>query len=544
MTQDKVTRRDFLRLSTLAAGGATLALAAGRAGAGMMGGGGGGGTGGGGMGGGSGTTVIDPPPGLPFAEPPEALALRTTGVDGAADEVYVGLEAGAEYAAVAGGTARMLAYRSFEPAAPGILPITGEWSYPGPTIRVKKGDLLKVRLKNSLSLLGTNMLGHDRDVTNLHTHGLHVSPSGIADNVMRMAMSGDTLEFEYDLSLQEAGTLNFYHPHIHGTVAEQYWGGLVGALVVEDDPASTVLSSIPESLLVLKDVTLSGGAPEPYTSMMDYMQGKEGTLVMVNGRVNPVLSVSPGEVRRLRVLNASNSRFYKLALEGHTLQLIGTEGGLLDRPYPLSAVVMAPGERVDLLVKASTTAGAYRLRSLAYGSGGMTTLQEVTLLTVECRGAKVRQSLPGKINPAAVRVSGVTPAATRRLVLSMGQGRGYINGVSFTDMASAMDSASAIHSTTGTWEVWEIVNQSGMDHPFHQHVNPCQVLSVVGGDPASAALYAQLPAWKDVVNIPRMGSARILVPVMDYDGMAMFHCHIVEHEDIGMMGAWHIMAGM
>jgi FtsP/CotA-like multicopper oxidase with cupredoxin domain len=91
--------------------------------------------------------------------------------------------------------------------------------------------------------------------------------------------------------------------------------------------------------------------------------------------------------------------------------------------------------------------------------------------------------------------------------------------------------------------VWEISNASGMDHPFHQHVNACQVLSVSGGDPGYASFYTSTPAWKDVVIVPKFGSVRILVPVMDYPGMTMYHCHIVEHEDIGMMGMWHIMEG-
>ncbi len=94
-----------------------------------------------------------------------------------------------------------------------------------------------------------------------------------------------------------------------------------------------------------------------------------------------------------------------------------------------------------------------------------------------------------------------------------------------------------IESDVGTVEMWTIVNASNMDHPFHQHTNAAQVLSIVGGD----SLYATIPAWKDCVNIPKGGSATLLVPIMDYSGMAMFHCHILEHEDIGMMGMWDIM---
>ncbi len=216
--------------------------------------------------------------------------------------------------------------------------------------------------------MGTNILGHERDMTNLHTHGLHVSPSGNADNMMVMLMSGDSFDYEYDLSKQEPGTINFYHPHIHGNVAEQYWNGMAGVLeVVDEIPA---LAAYETHVMFLKDITLSGNVPQPYTSMMDYMHGKEGSLIMVNGQVNPVLDIQPGQVQRWKIVNGSNARFYKLRLEGHTLQVIGTEGGLLDKPYALSSILLSPGERLDVLVKANQVTKNYRLLSLPYNRAG------------------------------------------------------------------------------------------------------------------------------------------------------------------------------
>jgi FtsP/CotA-like multicopper oxidase with cupredoxin domain len=117
----------------------------------------------------------------------------------------------------------------------------------------------------------------------------------------------------------------------------------------------------------------------------------------------------------------------------------------------------------------------------------------------------------------------------------MGQGNGYINGQDF-DV-----NPYTIMSDVGTYEIWTIQNNSGMDHPFHQHVNSSQIISISGGDAGYASLHTTIPAWKDTVLIPKWGSVRMLVPVMDYTGMTMFHCHILEHEDIGMMGMWHIM---
>ena len=183
-------------------------------------------------------------------------------------------------------------------------------AYPGPAIRVKKGEILRVRLKNNLPATeATNMLGFKKNRTNMHTHGWHVSPEAPSDYVMYELAPGETYNHEYDTSLQEAGTLCFYHPHKHGVVAEQYWAGLAGPLVVEDE--TSLLSGYETHILVIKDITLSGSSPEPHSTMMDYMHGKEGNSIMVNGVVNPRLNIKAGQVQRWRILNASNARIYR-----------------------------------------------------------------------------------------------------------------------------------------------------------------------------------------------------------------------------------------
>ncbi len=306
----------------------------------------------------------------------------------------------------------------------------------------------------------------------------------------------------------------------------------------------TALSNFNTHILFIKDITLSGSDPEPYTSRMDYMHGKEGNTVMINGIVNPQLKIRSGEIQRWRIINASNARFYKLSLEGHTLNVIGTEGGLLKAPYAMSYLILSPGERADILVKANQAAKNYRLLSLPYNRGCGSSGQQITLLTLTYNGSdSLKPSIPGTINTSAARINPMIEK-TEQLYLSMGQGKGYINGISFEMLSDGTMKSCEIHSMLGTYEKWVISNQSGMDHPFHQHVNACQVLSMSGADSAYASLYTKAAAWKDVVMIPKMGSATILLPVMDFDGMSMFHCHIVEHEDIGMMGLWHIMGDM
>lgn len=435
----------------------------------------------------------------------------------------VNLEAKKAPVKINGVTANLMTYNGF---------------FPGPTITVKKNDIVRINFTNSLPYTTqTNLLGYQRNITNLHTHGWHVSPEPPADFVMYELKSGQTYKHQYDLARQGAGSFNLYHPHKHGVAAEQYWAGLVGCLLTEDE--LPVFQGMDTKIMVLKDIALSGSEPAPHAMMSDYMHGKSGSTVMVNGLVNPVVSVRPTEVQRWRLLNASNVRHYLLSLEGHTLYLVGTDGHLLDKPYPRSQILLAPGERVEVLVKASSTTKDYKLLSLPYSWRGNMASEQVTLLTLRVTGTSsgdfVRQ-LPSAINPEAGRIDpdSVPIAGEYTLALSMDMGNGYINGQDF-DIDPYV-----IMSEVGTYEIWTVTNQSGMDHPFHQHVNPAQILATSGA-PSSYPDYAAMPAWKDTVLIPKWGSVRMLVPVMDYEGMAMFHCHILEHEDIGMMGMWHLM---
>ena len=503
-----LTRRQFLFFSSIGAAGVLLPGTASA----MM--------NGGGMGGG----VIDPPPGLLFKDPVENPNISE---DPDMVEVHIEAKKPAPYS-INGVNANLSLYGNY--------PVSPDYFFPGPTVRVKKGQLLKVHFKNNLPMsMETNILGHHRYMTNLHYHGLHVSPAGIADNVMLSAMPGESLYYELDLSDHEPGNLNIYHPHIHGTVAEQMWEGLSGALLVEDP--DTVLAGYETHIMVIKDLKLSGTEPEPYTSIMDYMHGKEGDIVTVNGQVNPVLNIRPGQVQRWRILNISNARFYKLSLGNHAMYLIGTDGGLLDKPYPQTEILISPGERVDVLVKANQKARDYKFRSLPYSRTGMMSSPTITLLTLRYNGPKSSQSVPSSVNPNAKRLDMDTSALPKQtFVLSMRQGNGYINGQTFEE------DPYTIMSRLGTYEIWEIINQSNMDHPWHQHTNSSQILSITGGDSKYASLYTTTPSWKDVVIVPKMGGrVTMLVPVMHYTGMSMFHCHIVEHEDIGMMGIWDIM---
>ena len=559
-----VTRRDVLRLAAGAAvsvpligltGKAAIAHASGggmggggmggggmggggmggggMGGGGMGGGGmGGGGMGGGGMGGGGmgGVTIIDPPVGALLTQP-KLLTNETS----EAGVFQVTLDARRTPIAVNGTSANLLTYNG---------------QFPGPMIRVRTTDRLRLKFHNGLPTDGaTNFLGHDTRITNMHTHGLHVSPGDNAngthsDNMMVMLSPGESTVYEYDLSKHPAGNLNFYHPHIHGNVTDQMWGGLSGPLVIED--AQPMLASFQEKVLVLKDISLIGSNPAPHDSQTSYMHGLEGNTVMVNGQVNPRLQIAPGQIQRWRVVNACTARFFRLNLQGHAMYLVGTDGGLLDRPYKITEILLAPGERLDLLVKADQKSASYKWLSQPYDRGGMSGQQQVTLMTLSYAGAKMNQSLPTVVNSAAKRITAaslgvdLSTLPRKQISLTMGHGAVGVNGITYVDHEHCFMTM----SNTGTWEIWEITNPGGMDHPFHHHTNSAQVMSITGGDSGYTNLYTTTPSWKDVTIVPKAGKVELLMPVMDYAGMAMLHCHIIEHEDIGMMGVWHIMDAM
>ena len=490
-----INRREFL---TLVGSGAVLSFLSPSEIRAMMGGGG----------------NISPPPGDPFRDPPLANLRRSGSVVETTIEVTTG------QVNIGGQTVRMMLYNG---------------SYPAPTIRVKSGDLLRVTFINNLPpndpLTGTNVLGKDMSITNLHTHGWHVSPAGNADNIFLTFRPGESITFEYDLSKQWGGMMGFYHPHYHGTVGEQFWRGLAGgALIVEDDIPD--LQDYEEHIMILTDTSVSGGLPTQWTRM-DYRRIILGDIVMVNGQVNPVLTIQPGQVQRWRIVNACAGRFFRLTLENHTFYLVGVDDNLLDKPVPLNEIILSSGERVDVLVKADQTPGTYRLLSNPIQGAGT-----VTLLTLEYSGPQRNDPIPSSINSEIARwvaqLRNMLVSSLRQVTMTLNfvRGQGAINRQVF-DIDPFV-----LTSQVGTYEVWTIVNQTGMPHPFHQHTDGAVVLSIRGGDPGYAQLYTTVNGLKDTVIVPPMGSVTMLVPVTDFTGDTVFHCHILGHEDIGMMGIW------
>lgn len=396
---------------------------------------------------------------------------------------------------------------------------------PGPTLIVRPGDRLAVSLKNGLS-----------KVTNLHVHGLHVSPEGNSDNVFVSVEPGKSFDYEYQLPDNHPPGVYWYHPHHHGMVAEQIFGGLYGMIIVEDP---TPISVGRERVLVISDITLDSSGKIPAAAAMDRMLGREGDLVLVNGQVAPTLRLAPGERERWRIVNACVARYLKLQLDGQHLQLLGMDSGRSVNPQEVTEVVLTPGNRADLLV--TGVAGTSALRTLPVdrgdamgmmGTGARSSSDSVDLATVEVKGTTVAKRSPVPAQPPQRDLRTETVAATRQLTFAMGMGGTSMSdgGMSFTIDGQPFDPAridSAVQ--VGSVEEWTLVNTSTMDHPIHLHVWPMQIIDDQGGA-------IDDPVWRDVVNVPARSRVQVRIAFDDFPGKTVYHCHILAHEDAGMMG--------
>ena len=282
---------------------------------------------------------------------------------------------------------------------------------------------------------------------------------------------------------------------------------------------------------------------------MSLMMGREGEIITANGQVNPSINLTQGGLLRLRILNASPSRFYRLALEDHTFYHIATDGNSLNEPVEVNELLLTPGQRADILVKGDKESGQYRLLNLPYDRGSMGMMgggmmggrgmmsrnnrEEPTALgTVNYESTGNILTLPTKLNSIDLLPE---PQTVRSFELNHGMSPGV--GMAFLINGEYYQGKDRIHTQVklNTVEDWELINTGVMDHPFHIHGNAFQVISR-NGQPES------LLAWRDTVLVQRGETVRIRILFSDFAGRTVYHCHVLDHEDLGMMGNLAIKA--
>lgn len=382
--------------------------------------------------------------------------------------------------------------------------------FPGPVLRLRPGETLALTFHNQLD-----------QATNLHFHGLSVSPSGRADNIWVVAPPGAGFEYELPIATQEAG-LHWIHPHVHGHTAKQLFAGLAMPVVVQGDiDRDSELAQAEDHVLVLKDLGIDNCAVAAHTPT-DWVFGKEGELLLVNGQVRPVLRAAKS-LLRLRLVNASNARFWRVALDsGEALHLIALDGRFLEKRVEVEELLLVPAARAEVLV----TLPDHRPRRLLYRNYprvGRNATAEQPILTLLPPASPQPVALPGRLVNLD-RFDERLADGQREVRFSPMQ----INGKPFQHHHQGGHVAPLFEVRAGAREIWTVHNDDVMNHPFHLHTWHFDILSVNGRPPAITAI-------RDMLNLSPGNAARIGIHFADFSGRTMFHCHIAEHADQGMM---------
>ena len=399
-------------------------------------------------------------------------------------------------------------------------------SYLGPTLRASRGDQVTIHVANGLP-----------ETTTLHWHGMHL-PAAADGNPHQPIAPGDTWSPSWRID-QPAATL-WYHPHPHGQTADHVYRGVAGLFLLDDpDAATTGLPSdygVNDIPVILQDKRFDGdGSLDASTPLLSNV-GQLGDTMLINGTHNPHVEIRD-ELVRLRVLNASNGRVYNLGFDDdRTFELVGTDGGLLPRPHATTRVQVSPGERVEIMARFTPGERAV-LRSYPPHlglnfiqnrfSGGDDRFDLLQLRAAE----DLAEAPPVPDRLAAAELPDRDNAVTTRQFELNGSSR--INGERMDP--TRIDTVVAVDTT----EIWEVSNRSGNPHNFHIHDVQFRILNYDGKPPPRT-----LSGPKDTVFLPPGTTARLAVRFSDYTDPTtpyMFHCHVLAHEDSGMMGQFTVV---
>ena len=436
-------------------------------------------------------------------------------------------------------------------------------SYLGPVLRLRRGQQVRVQFNNALT-----------DPSIIHWHGLHL-PEDMDGHPRYAIPAGQGYTYEFTVN-NRAGTY-WFHPHPHQLTGPQVYYGLAGLFLVsdEEEDAAGLPTGEYDIPLVIQDRTFDADNRLVYlpNGMMDQMNGFLGDRILVNGKPDFMLPVEAG-VYRLRLLNGSNSRVYKLVWEdGLPLIVIATDGGLLEKPVKRDYVTLGPGERIELWVDFSEhkVGSEVRLVSLPFtaggggmmgGMGGMMSNSiglpngvrfGVLRVRIEKKAGE-RRLLPDKLSTISryQLKDSVNAYRPRNFDLLMQQMTGTINGRRFQMDAVADDEVVNLNDL----EVWQFANLGGgmgmmgggsLPHPMHVHGVQFQVLErqverAFMSDYRTVSAGFVDDGWKDTVLVMPGERLRVLIKFKDFIGMYLYHCHNLEHEDAGMMRNYSVKA--
>jgi len=402
---------------------------------------------------------------------------------------------------------------SYVPGGP-----TTVWTYNGQV----PGPLIRAQVGNRVIIHFTNALPAD---TTIHWHGLRIPAAmdGMPDLSQPPVQPGGT--FTYDFVVPDASTF-WYHPHVDSAVQEG--NGMYGPFIVDDPSEPGGLGD--EVVMVLSDLGVNDDGSlyaQDAGGDLGTLFGREGNLLLVNGMVKPTLKARPGLRQRWRFINAAKTRYFQIGLDGHSFTRIGGDGGLMSAPVVVDQPEIAPGERMDLLVVPDGEPGSQLVvKWIAFDRGYGSTFNRPPedLFVVDLEGSHVDAPPMPAVQRAIAALTPTAPQIDLELMeVSVTPFALGINGVAFKD-------AQPVMAYVGDTQVWSITNTMDFAHPFHLHGFFFQVISPAG--PLE---------WKDTVNVPVGGTVQFITHYDDRPGMWMFHCHILDHAEAGMMGSLMVM---
>ncbi|GAA0969283.1 hypothetical protein GCM10009555_016090 [Acrocarpospora macrocephala] len=398
--------------------------------------------------------------------------------------------------------------RTVDLAGQRLRALTYNGEYMPPTIRLRPGDRLDLTLVNKLP-----------EHTNLHTHGWHISPQGHSDNAYVHIHPGEIFHYSYRLPKDLPPGTYWYHSHAHPLSEPQVFAGLSGAIVIDglEKYLPENLKHITRRLIALKDFQIRDGAIP--TAGID---SNAPTTRTVNGLVDPIIGIRPGETQHWRLANIGANIAYKVQLPGSRFHVIAQDANPVSAVWSADTLVLPPGSRFDVLVQ-GPPAGQSVLRTLAYSTGPAgDTYPEAALATLVSAGSPLKPAtLPTTFAPFDdLRKRRVD----RRRVITFSE-----NATQFFIDNKLFDlNRIDVRARLNTTEEWTVRNTSDEEHTFHIHVNDFQVMSV-NGTPYDAR------SRQDTVQLPVRGEVVIRMRFRDFLGKYPFHCHILSHEDKGMM---------
>lgn len=473
-------------------------------------------------------------------------------------------------------------------------------SIPGPTIRVRQGDTLRITLVNRLGADGGAPPGGDpnafalSNTTNLHLHGLHVSPEGESDNVFREVLPHQTATYTYAIPADHPAGTFWYHPHVHGSASLQQGGGMAGALVVEPsaDHARELppeLAAMEEQVVVLQHLCFHTDgqyhAPNPYINHMNVHlysddevdpaptftsagapdSNSSNGVVLANGALTPSLAtMRPGEFVLFRLVAASLSAFLELAVVPQAaaggpgdaaapcdVYVVAKDGIWVAAAYLHQRPLLVPGSRVDVAIRCPA-AGKFDLVSRPDAPyhpqlEENTVVYSGALATITVVGQPATMQPPSKL-PARPRymadlTNAPQPADTFAVVFfTPGGPMSYgppFPAFNINRQSWSGDSRDVIRNMTlGKVEEWEVRidgdETASSNHPFHLHVNPFQVIAIGGNAGNASALDIRVGEWRDTLPIPKYAALTLRFRPDRFVGRALLHCHMVPHQDLGM----------